>query len=243
MVWVFVGVSDVPLPCWLRQVFNKNSMGKDDLIGGARRDLPRAPGMPDSCWLPISRGNHKQAGQVRVSLTFQPMVGGPCHVATLGLSGPARVPKHAGKAIHRDTLCCCLVLAGRRSRPLWCPTAKPVARWSSRSVPNRRPQASPSRRHNRGPAHQHAACLAWTAQTCTKCSPCSAYFDPCPPTAQQPRSTHPVLWSLVSVRRLPTASRQCLPAPSRRLPTPSRRRLPTPRYGAPCRLQPCHAVR
>jgi len=59
------------------EVFNKNSMGKDDLIGGARRDLPRAPGMPDSCWLPISRGNHKQAGQVRVSLTFQPMGGAP----------------------------------------------------------------------------------------------------------------------------------------------------------------------
>lgn len=67
--WTVNTESDLTL-----EVFNKNSMSKDDLIGAARYSLAKAFSVTqDSCWINISRGGHKQSGQVYLNISFQPL--------------------------------------------------------------------------------------------------------------------------------------------------------------------------
>mmetsp|Transcript_24934 Transcript_24934/g.69534 ORF Transcript_24934/g.69534 Transcript_24934/m.69534 type:complete len:142 (-) Transcript_24934:480-905(-) len=58
------------------EVFNKNSMGKDDLIGKGRHILNTVFGMhQENCWVPLERNKGKSSGMVNLALAFYPMVG------------------------------------------------------------------------------------------------------------------------------------------------------------------------
>lgn len=57
------------------QVFDKEIIGKDNLIGRGTHSLNVVMAMQnESCWVPLKSYKGKDCGMVNLSLNFQPMV-------------------------------------------------------------------------------------------------------------------------------------------------------------------------